>query len=101
LDEDVLRAADGAVGADALGDPVSGGGARLDLIGALGPRCDATTEDVLAGELPQHGPREERTPGHRPPPDWLDSTVSGLRSLGTRVTNVSRTDANATTPMTV
>src|SRR5690606_31781166 len=68
LDEDLLRAADRAVGADALGDPVGGAGARLDLVGALGAGGLASPEDVGAGELSQHRPRQQRTLAHRPPP---------------------------------
>ena len=62
LDEDLLAAADGAVGADGLDDPVGVLGAGVDGVGAVRPDGGAEAEAVAVRELAHHGPLLEQAP---------------------------------------
>ena len=64
LHVDVLRAADGAVRADALDDAVGGRGARHHRLGRLAARGLAAAQRIGAGQLPVHRPGVE--PGLHP-----------------------------------
>src|SRR5699024_10733926 len=64
LMEDALAAADGAVGADALGHAIGRAGARHRAAGPRGRDSAAASCGIRPAELPEHRPVEEREASH-------------------------------------